>query len=129
MYTLEHFFLNLICFYFILHYVCKYVLRLKFSSYCQIFQQLSNDNVAADVAPSVSILEAHSSSLKGLQFESRSRDPSAVTGASILASLSNIQKELSLLPPPSRKGKGKGIQTGMPNLSSTCEVPDSSVSV
>ncbi|PWA80190.1 ATPase, AAA-type, core [Artemisia annua] len=91
----------------------------------EIFQQLSNDNVAADVAPSVSILEAHSGSLKGLQFESRSRDPSAVTGASILASLSNIQKELSLLPPPSRKGKG--IQTGMPNLPSTSEVPDSSV--
>lgn len=102
-----------------------YVLRLKFSSYCQIFQQLSNDNVAADVAPSVSILEAHSSSLKGLQFEARSRDPSAVTGASILASLSNIQKDLSLLPPPSRKGKG--IQTGIPNLPSAREVPDSSV--
>nr|GEU87827.1 ATPase, AAA-type, core [Tanacetum cinerariifolium] len=89
-----------------------------------IFQQLSNDNVAADVAPSVSILEAHSGSLKGLQFEARSRDPSAVTGASILASLSNIQKELSLLPPPSRKGKG--IQTGMPNLPSTRDVPDGS---
>ncbi|GJW02648.1 hypothetical protein Tco_1561504 [Tanacetum coccineum] len=31
----------------------------QFSSCCQIFQQLSNDNVAAVVAPSVSILEAH----------------------------------------------------------------------
>ena len=61
----------------------------------------------------------------------QSRDPSTVTGASILASLSNIQKELSLLPPPSRKGKGKGkgkgIQTGIPNLTSTREVPNSSV--
>lgn len=84
-----------------------------------IFQQLSNDNVGADVAPSMSILEAHSGSLKGLQFEARSRDPSAVAGASILASLSSIQKELSLLPPPSRKGKG--LQTGMPNLPSTCD--------
>ncbi|GKA64734.1 ATPase, partial [Tanacetum coccineum] len=91
----------------------------------EIFQQLSNDNVAADVAPSVSILEAHSGSLKGLQFEARSRDPSAVTGASILASLSNIQKELSLRPPPSRKGKGIQ-QTGMPNLPSTRDVPDGS---
>ncbi|GJX34025.1 hypothetical protein Tco_0245582, partial [Tanacetum coccineum] len=36
-----------------------YVLKLEFSSCCQIFQQLSNDNVAAVVAPSVSILEAH----------------------------------------------------------------------
>ncbi|XP_024981027.1 uncharacterized protein LOC112517888 isoform X1 [Cynara cardunculus var. scolymus] len=90
-----------------------------------IFQQLSNDNVGADVAPSVSILEAHSGSLKGLQFEARSRDSSAVAGASILASLSNIQKELSLLPPPSRKGKG--LQTGMPTLPSACEVPDNRV--
>ncbi|PWA82974.1 ATPase, AAA-type, core [Artemisia annua] len=36
-----------------------------------------------------------------------------------------IPKELSLLPPPSHKGKG--IQTGIPNLPSTREVPDSSV--
>ncbi|KAL4558852.1 hypothetical protein LXL04_037056 [Taraxacum kok-saghyz] len=85
-----------------------------------IFQQLSNDNnIGADVAPPMSILEAHSGSLKGLQFEARSRDPSAVAGASILASLSSIQKELSLLPPPSRKGKG--LQTGIPNLPSACD--------
>ncbi|KAJ9543045.1 hypothetical protein OSB04_022752 [Centaurea solstitialis] len=90
-----------------------------------IFQQLSNDNVGADVAPSVSILEAHNGSLKGLQFVGTTRDPSAVAGASILASLSNIQKELSILPPPSRKGKG--LQTsGIPTLpSSACEeTPD-----
>ncbi|MFS8014295.1 putative transcription factor interactor and regulator FHA-SMAD family [Helianthus anomalus] len=80
-----------------------------------IFQQLSNDNVATDVAPPVSILEANSGSLKGLQLESRSRDPSAVAGASILASLSNIQKELSLFPPP------KGFQNGLSNLPSACE--------
>ncbi|KAI3749241.1 hypothetical protein L2E82_19848 [Cichorium intybus] len=82
-----------------------------------IFQQLSDDNIGADVAPSMSILEAHSGSLK---FEARSRDPSAVAGASILASLSNIQKELSLLPPPSSR-KGKGLQNGMPNLPSACD--------
>nr|GEV11809.1 ATPase, AAA-type, core [Tanacetum cinerariifolium] len=35
------------------------------------------------------------------------------------------RKELSFLPPPSCKGKG--IQTGMPNLPSTREVPDSSI--
>ncbi|KAJ0453676.1 putative transcription factor interactor and regulator FHA-SMAD family [Helianthus annuus] len=80
-----------------------------------IYQQLSNDNVATDVAPPVSILEANSGSLKGLQLESRSRDPSAVAGASILASLSNIQKELSLFPPP------KGFQNGLSNLPSACE--------
>nr|GEU65898.1 ATPase, AAA-type, core [Tanacetum cinerariifolium] len=48
-----------------------------------------------------------------------------VNGESILASLSNIKKELSLLPSPSRKGKG--MQTGMPNMPSTRKVPDSSV--
>lgn len=87
--------------------------------YHQIFQQLSTENVAADAAPSVSMFEAHSSSLKGLQFEERSRDPSAVTGASILASLSNTQKDSSLLPPPSRKGKG--LQTEISDLPSTSE--------
>ncbi|KAK1437237.1 hypothetical protein QVD17_03026 [Tagetes erecta] len=67
-----------------------------------IFQQLSND-VPADVAPAVNILEANSGSLKGLQLEARSKDPSAVAGASILASLSKLEgtslKELSRLPP------------------------------
>nr|XP_043637759.1 uncharacterized protein LOC122608730 isoform X2 [Erigeron canadensis] len=95
--------------------------ELIFSSsgrHAYIFQQLSNDNVAADVAPSVSILEAHSGSLKGLQFEARSRDPSAVAGASILASLSSIRKELSLLPPLC---KGKDLQPGMPNVPTACE--------
>ncbi|XP_071716573.1 uncharacterized protein [Rutidosis leptorrhynchoides] len=83
-----------------------------------IFQQLSNDNVAADVAPSVSILEAHDS-LKGLQLEARSRDQSAVAGASILASLSNIQKELSHLPPASRKGKS--VPTRLTKQPSVCD--------
>ncbi|XP_071738324.1 uncharacterized protein [Rutidosis leptorrhynchoides] len=78
-----------------------------------IFQQLSNDYIAADVAPSVSVFEAHGS-LKGLQLETRSKDPSAVAGASILASLSNIQKELSLLPSSSHKGKGVQTVTAKP---------------
>jgi len=43
----------------------------------------------------VSILEAQSAALNGMQVEARSGDPSAVAGASILTSLSNIRKDLS----------------------------------
>ncbi|PWA42136.1 ATPase, AAA-type, core [Artemisia annua] len=46
------------------------------------------------------------------------------TGSSQLLIDDHFEKEISLLPPPSRKCKG--IQTRMPNLPSTCEVPDSS---
>ncbi|KAI3783165.1 hypothetical protein L2E82_13229 [Cichorium intybus] len=67
-----------------------------------IFQRLLNDAVT----PSLNILEAHNSPI-------RSRDPSAVAGASILASLSSVQKDMSLLPPP-----GKGLPTGMPAVPS-----------
>lgn len=52
--------------------------------------------------PSVGILEAQSAPVKGLHFEARSGDSSAFAGASVLASLSNPRKELSLLPPPSQ---------------------------
>ncbi|KAL7590367.1 hypothetical protein Lser_V15G37660 [Lactuca serriola] len=79
-----------------------------------IFQKQLNDAEPASVTPSLSILEAHNSSLKGMQLEERSRDPSAVAGASVLASLSSIQKELSLVPP-----LGKGLQPGMPPVPST----------
>ena len=65
-----------------------------------------NDNLAAPEVPSaVSILEAQSTPVKGIHVEARSRDPSAVAGASILASLSNYTKELSLLPPPAKAGE------------------------
>ncbi|XP_060961644.1 uncharacterized protein LOC115698051 [Cannabis sativa] len=68
-----------------------------------IFQQLVNDNFAA----SVSILEAQSAPVKGIQIGARSGsgDPSAVAGASILASLSNYRKDLTLLPPPGKAGE------------------------
>ncbi|KAL2510554.1 AAA-type ATPase family protein [Abeliophyllum distichum] len=65
-----------------------------------IFQQLRNNNSSAvGVPPSLSILEAHCPPVKGLHIEARSGDPSAVAVASTLASLSNLQKELSRLPP------------------------------
>lgn len=40
-----------------------------------------------------------------MHIEARSGDSSAVAGASILASLSNIHKDLSLLPPPAKAGE------------------------
>lgn len=67
-----------------------------------IFQQLGNDSLAPAIPSSVSILEAQSSPVKGMHIETRSGDPSAVAGASILASLSNYRKDLSLLPPPTK---------------------------
>ncbi|XP_059625690.1 uncharacterized protein LOC132268846 [Cornus florida] len=93
-----------------------------------IFQHLVSDNLAAaGMPPSVSILEAHSAPFKGLHFEARSGDPSAVAGASILASLSNIRKELSLLPPPSRNDEDVQQGPEMPMLPSACEVSDNPI--
>ncbi|KAL6968493.1 hypothetical protein U1Q18_034295 [Sarracenia purpurea var. burkii] len=80
--------------------------ELVFSSYgrhAYIFQQLFNDDLAAaGMPPSLSMLEAHGAPIKGLHFETRSGEASAVTGASILASLSSFRKDLSILPPPSQ---------------------------
>ncbi|KAL2323639.1 hypothetical protein Fmac_028018 [Flemingia macrophylla] len=71
-----------------------------------IFQQLTNNNMSTSGIPSsVSILEAPSAPINGTQVEARSGDPSAVAGASILASLSNIHKDLSLLSSPPKTGK------------------------
>ncbi|KAK9281285.1 hypothetical protein L1049_004182 [Liquidambar formosana] len=84
-----------------------------------IFQQLTNDNLAASGIPSsVSILEAQSAPIKGIHIEARSGDPSAVAGASILASLSNIRKDLSLLPPPAKNGEEQA--TELSTLPSGC---------
>ncbi|KAJ7972950.1 AAA-type ATPase family protein [Quillaja saponaria] len=71
-----------------------------------IFQQLTNGNIAASGIPSsVSILEAQSAPINGMHIETRTGDPSAVAGASILASLSNLHKDLSLVPPPAKTGE------------------------
>ena len=55
--------------------------------------------------PSVSILEAQSDPIRGMHVEARSGDSSAVDGASILASLSNLHKDISLVTPPAKTGK------------------------
>lgn len=72
--------------------------------------------------PSVSILEAHSDPMKGLHVAARAGDPSAVNGASILASL---REELSLIPPPSHNDED--VQPALPTLPSVCEVSDNGI--
>ncbi|XVF21951.1 hypothetical protein REPUB_Repub12eG0133400 [Reevesia pubescens] len=69
-------------------------------NHAYIFQQLTDDNLAAPGIPSsVSILEAQTAPIKGI-IEARSGDPSAVAGAAtILASLSTKEtSEMSTLP-------------------------------
>ncbi|XP_023004431.1 uncharacterized protein LOC111497745 [Cucurbita maxima] len=77
-----------------------------------IYQQLTSDDFTVSGLPSVNILEAHSAPVKGIHFEGRSGDASAVTGASILASFSNIQKDLSLLSPPAKSNEDVDLPTG-----------------
>ncbi|RVW54528.1 hypothetical protein CK203_071447 [Vitis vinifera] len=90
-----------------------------------IFQQFTSDNLAAPVIPSsVSILEAQSAPVKGIHVEARSGDPSAVDGASILASLSNLRKDLSLLPPPKN---GEDVQQGTEMTTPPCGASDSCI--
>lgn len=71
----------------------------------------------------MSILEAQSTPLKTVHIESRSGDPSAVAGASILASLSNIRKDLSLIPPPAKAGVD-AQNSEMSSLASGCDGPE-----
>ncbi|XP_022640595.1 uncharacterized protein LOC106771966 isoform X2 [Vigna radiata var. radiata] len=93
-----------------------------------IFQQLTNNNIShAGIPSSVSILEAQSAPINGAQVEARSGDPSAVAGASILASLSNLHKDLSLLSSPAKNGKNVQQNTDISSLPSGNgdDVPDS----
>ncbi|XP_041017130.1 uncharacterized protein LOC121259565 isoform X1 [Juglans microcarpa x Juglans regia] len=87
-----------------------------FGKHAYIFQQLTSDNLAAPV----SILEAHSAPIKGIHIEARSGDPSAVAGASILASLSNLPKELTLLQEPAKTGEDVEQNTEISTLPSGC---------
>ncbi|KAK2403640.1 AAA-type ATPase family protein [Trifolium repens] len=91
-----------------------------------IFQQLKNNNVSsAGIPPSVSILEAQSAAMNGMQVEARSGDPSAVAGASILASLSNIHKDLSLVSPPAKACKKQSADNSSPPSDHGDNGPDS----
>ncbi|CAA2971848.1 AAA+-type ATPase [Olea europaea subsp. europaea] len=90
-----------------------------------IFQQLVNNKTSvSDVPPSVNILEAHGGPIKGLHIETRSGDPSAFAVASTLASLSNLGKELSLLPPSSQNDEDARQGSELPSVPAACEVLD-----
>ncbi|KAK4376320.1 hypothetical protein RND71_006997 [Anisodus tanguticus] len=88
-----------------------------------IFEKITNDDKSS-MPHSVSILEAHSGSVKGLHIEGRSGDPSTVAVASALASLSNYQKESSLLPSSSQNGKDVKQRSEMPRLPAANGVAD-----
>ncbi|KAI5434502.1 hypothetical protein KIW84_021364 [Lathyrus oleraceus] len=64
------------------------------------FQQLHNNISTANVPPPVSILETQGAPIIGTQIEAKPGDPSAVAGASILASFSNFNEDLSLISSP-----------------------------
>ncbi|KAL0389623.1 UNVERIFIED_CONTAM: ATPase family AAA domain-containing protein 1 [Sesamum calycinum] len=92
-----------------------------------IFQQLTSMNASeTGVPPSVSILEAHGGSIKALHIEARSGEPSAVSVASTLASLSDNHDELSVLP-PSCQDDEDAHGSEIPALPSACEVSDNCV--
>lgn len=93
----------------------------------QIFQKLTSDNLTTPgVTPPLSILEAQGAPVKGLHIEERSGDPSAVTGASILASLS--RKDLSLLPPSAKAGEDLQQDAETSSLPSGCGASGDSTS-
>ncbi|XP_038972217.1 uncharacterized protein LOC103715088 [Phoenix dactylifera] len=89
-----------------------------------IFQPLASDKLTTPASCSaLGILDAQDVPTKEIQFESRSGDPSAVAGASILASLSNHKKDLSVLPPASSGDNAhEGVQR--PALPSACDVSE-----
>ncbi|PHT80530.1 hypothetical protein T459_18582 [Capsicum annuum] len=88
-----------------------------------IFEKITYDNTSS-LPRSVGILEAHSGSVKGLHVEARSGDPSTVAVASTLASLSNFQKESSLLPSSSQNGKDMKQGSELPRLPAANGVAD-----
>ncbi|KAH6766382.1 AAA-type ATPase family protein [Perilla frutescens var. hirtella] len=89
-----------------------------------VFQQLTDESTSMmDDPASVSVLEAHNGSIKGLHIEARSGDPSAVSVASTLESLPNHPEE-SLLPSSSQEAEVAQHGSEIPSLPSACEVSD-----
>eukprot|EP01018_Ginkgo_biloba_P035638 Gb_15617 [translate_table: standard] len=98
-------------------------------NHAYIFQNLTSENVVpTPTLSSIGTAENQTASGKAIPFEARSGDPSAVAGASILASLSSLGQDLSILPPPAPNSEE--IQQGIdrPQLPSTCDMSDGSVS-
>lgn len=91
----------------------------------QIFEQLENETITATAVPSVGIAETRSAPMKRIHYERGPRDPSAVTGASILASLSNRRKDSVLTPPMQNGERCPARNRKVPKLASACEVSNS----
>ncbi|XP_042414015.1 uncharacterized protein LOC122002771 isoform X1 [Zingiber officinale] len=89
-----------------------------------IFQLLKNNNSAVSMPPSpLDISEPKVLSAKEVQVETRSGDPSAVAGASILASLSNNMKDLPGVPSsPNDENAQEGLEK--PDLDSVCDASE-----
>ncbi|BBH10403.1 AAA-type ATPase family protein [Prunus dulcis] len=68
--------------------------------------------------------DVQSTPVNGIHIEARSGDPSAVDGASILASMSNGPNDLSPLPEPAKAGDNLQQDAEMPSLPSGCGGPD-----
>ncbi|KAF2314999.1 hypothetical protein GH714_037488 [Hevea brasiliensis] len=62
-----------------------------------------------------------------LMIEARSGDPSAFAGASILASLSDFQKDLSLLSPPAKAGEDLQQKAEISTVPSVCGAPNNCI--
>ncbi|KAH9299140.1 hypothetical protein KI387_030822, partial [Taxus chinensis] len=106
--------------------------ELIFSSsgnHAYVFELLLNENISATPLPtSVSMTENQTVTGKAPPFEARSGDPSAVAGASILASLSSLRQEISMLPPPAANGEEIGQGLDRPQIPPPCDMSDGSVS-
>ncbi|CAN6468339.1 unnamed protein product [Victoria cruziana] len=95
-----------------------------------IFQQFTTENVPTPAAPSsLGITESPSTPVKEIHLEARAGDPSAVAGASILASLSNLGHDLSVIPPPTKSNEVAEQGIERPAVSPVVEEPDDSIPV
>ncbi|GLJ47450.1 hypothetical protein SUGI_1001480 [Cryptomeria japonica] len=106
--------------------------ELIFSSsgnHAYIFELLINENITTTPLPtSVSMTENQTVTGKAPPFEARAGDPSAVAGASILASLSSLRQDLSMLPPPAVNGEEIGQGIDRPQIPAPCDLSDGSIS-
>ncbi|KAJ4974381.1 hypothetical protein NE237_007555 [Protea cynaroides] len=97
-------------------------------NHAYIFQQLTPE-AAVKVSSVVGVTEAQSNVGKGIHLERRSGDPSAVAGASILASLSNFRQDLSLLAPPTKSTSESQQGTEIPVCSLARDGPEMDLDV
>ncbi|XP_039685766.1 uncharacterized protein [Medicago truncatula] len=81
-----------------------------------IFQQLNNNITTANIPSPVTILEAQGASITGTQLDARSGDLSSVAGASILASFSELNEDLSMISPSSNTSKNMQQKTDVSSL-------------